>query len=75
VGLNEDPVNPSHYKGGAVECIEAIKAALTPEAFKGFCTGNAIKYMWRWEKKGGVTDIEKAQWYLNQLLSAAKGSK
>ena len=31
-----DPVNhPSHYASGGIECIEAIKASMTQEAFNG----------------------------------------
>jgi hypothetical protein len=33
------------------------------------CTGNALKYLWRWKKKNGVEDLKKAQWYLNKLIS------
>jgi hypothetical protein len=46
-----DPINPSHYTSGAIECIEALEASMSPEAFKGFLKGNCIKYLWRFEKK------------------------
>jgi hypothetical protein len=38
-----DPINPSHYADtdGGIECIEAIEASMTMEAFKGFLKGNA----------------------------------
>lgn len=63
-----DMVNhPPHYNQGSVECIEAIKAALTEEEFRGYCKGNAIKYIWREKHKGGQESIEKANWYLNKL--------
>jgi len=39
-----DPVNPSHYKQGGIECIEAIKAA-TGEGFVGYVWGNVLKYL------------------------------
>ena len=45
-----DPINPSHYKKGDVECIEAIRASLTKEAFMGYLKGNALKYLWRKQK-------------------------
>lgn len=60
--------NPPHYNQGSVECIEAIKAALTEEEFRGYCKANAIKYIWREKHKGGNESIEKAIWYLKQLL-------
>jgi hypothetical protein len=62
-----DPINPSHYKQGGIECIEAIKAA-TGEGFIGYVWGNVLKYLWRWPKKGGVDDLKKALWYLDRLI-------
>lgn len=59
--------HPAHYNAGSVECIDAIRAALTPEEFRGFCKGNALKYIWRERHKGGDESMEKAQWYLNEL--------
>jgi hypothetical protein len=64
---SSDPVNPSHYKQGGIECIEAIKAA-TGDGFIGYVWGNVLKYLWRWPKKGGVDDLKKARWYLDRLI-------
>jgi hypothetical protein len=64
-----DPVNhPDHYTAGNIECIDAIQAALTPEQFIGYCRGNAIKYIWRADRKGGIQDLQKAIWYLNRAI-------
>lgn len=65
-----DPVNhPSHYTSGGIECIEAIKASMTAEAYKGFLKGNVMKYLWRYENKGKpVEDLKKAQTYLDWLI-------
>jgi hypothetical protein len=64
-----DPINPSHYTdGNGVECIEAIEASMTMEAFKGFLKGNCQKYLWRYEKKNGAEDLKKARWYLERLI-------
>lgn len=63
-----DPVSrPSHYTAGGIECIDAIRAALTTEEFRGFVKGNALKYTWRERMKGGDEDLRKANWYLNKL--------
>ena len=69
-----DPVNhPSHYTQGDIECIDAIKASMTPEAFIGYLKGNCIKYLWRAGlKNDAVEDIRKAGWYLNKLEEALK---
>ena len=59
--------HPPHYQG-AIECINAIEASMEPRAFKGFLKGNIQKYVWRYEEKGGVESLQKAQWYLNRLI-------
>lgn len=65
---NMENVNhPDHYNAGGIECIDAIHAALTPEEFRGFCKGNALKYVWREGMKGGSEDLRKAAWYLGHL--------
>jgi hypothetical protein len=62
-----DPVNPSHYKQGSIECIEAIKAALGV-GFIAYLWGNILKYLWRWPNKNGIEDLKKARWYLDRLI-------
>ena len=64
-----DAINPQHYQKGGVECIDAIEASMTEEAFKGFLKGNCIKYLYRYENKNGAEDLKKAQWYLSRLLT------
>ena len=61
---------PIHYASGGLEAIEAMEASMTPEAFRGFLKGNVLKYVWRYEQKNGLEDLEKAKWYLNQLIFA-----
>lgn len=66
---HSDPINPNHYKQGGIEAIEAITAACTGlDGIEGYCTGNALKYLWRWKHKNGVEDLKKAQWYINKLI-------
>jgi len=76
IGTNHDPVNrPSHYTAGGIECIDAIKASMSTEAFLGFLKGNVQKYMWRYEKKvAPVEDLKKAQWYLSKLIEEQERS-
>ena len=60
---------PAHYTFGGIECIEAIKAAVSElKGIEAYCTGNAMKYLWRWKAKSGVQDLEKARWYINRLI-------
>ena len=68
----DDTINqPAHYTSGSIECIDAIRAALTPEEFRGFCKGNVIKYTWRERLKGGDESLKKAEWYLKRLTDGA----
>lgn len=69
-GVQEEIVNhPPHYTTGKVECIDALEAATVGlTGIEAVCTANAIKYLWRWKKKGGPEDLKKARWYINRLL-------
>tara|TARA_R100000329_G_scaffold143055_1_gene126840 strand:- start:1754 stop:1972 length:219 start_codon:yes stop_codon:yes gene_type:complete len=63
-----DMVNsPPHYNAGGIECIDAIEASMSKEAFRGYLKGNMLKYIWRYENKGGKEDLDKANWYLTRL--------
>ena len=70
-----DNVNhPSHYTQGGVECIDAITAAtVNKTGIEAVCTGNVIKYLWRYEAKNGLEDVKKAQWYINRLIAELEG--
>ena len=68
-----DPVNsPSHYASGEIECIDAIRASMTPDEFSGYLKGNCQKYIWRYRHKGGAQDLAKAKWYLERLEQHTK---
>jgi hypothetical protein len=59
--------SPKHY-GGGIECIECIKASMSAQQFVGFLKGNVMKYVWRFDRKNGVEDLEKAKVYLDWLI-------
>lgn len=66
-----DPVDhPVHYTSAAATCaacgagIECIQVT----EHLGFCLGNAIKYIWRADLKGGVEDLRKAAWYVHREI-------
>lgn len=64
--LDRRPV--SHYMEGGLEVIDILKAKLTPEQYKGFLRGNALKYLFRYDHKGTpFQDLEKALDYLRWL--------
>lgn len=51
--IKDEVHNPDHYKlnGLNIEVVDVIKAVLTDEEFKGWCKGNALKYIMRAGKK------------------------
>lgn len=73
---NYDNVNhPQHYISPngfeVIDVIEAFTSGLG--GIEATDTGNIIKYILRWDKKGKpVEDLEKAQWYLNHLIDRVK---
>lgn len=71
--VNDNVSHPAHYTSGDIECIDAIKASLGEEEFKGYLRGNIQKYIWRYKFKGGSEDLEKAHWYLHMLIAEEGG--
>ena len=60
-----NPIEPNHYtemKISPLEFIEANEDVLT------WCTKNVIKYVGRYQRKNGLEDLKKAQWYLNHEI-------
>lgn len=62
-----EAINPSHYKQGSMEVIDAIEGL----GLDGdFCLGNVLKYIARSKHKGSeLTDLGKAMWYLKRKIS------
>jgi hypothetical protein len=59
--------SPAHYTTGGIEVIDIIRAKLTRDQLIGYYYGNVLKYMLRWQGKGGVQDLEKAEVYRGWL--------
>ena len=52
-----------------MESVDVIKATLTPEEFRGWLKGNAMKYLFRLGKKDDeCQDAKKAMKYLEWLV-------
>ncbi len=65
-----DEINhPQHYTAGKIEVIDYIMDKLTKQQFEGYCIGNVMKYVSRYRFKGGMSDLEKARWYLEKLIA------
>ena len=67
--MNNEHINPDHYKSGSIEMIDILKNKLTYEEFKGFLKGVILQYIIRSDMKNGYEDIVKAKWYLEVLLN------
>lgn len=66
-----DNVNkPSHYQSSAgFECIDVIREVTKDmKGMQAVCTANAIKYLYRWDKKNGIEDVKKSIVYLKWLV-------
>jgi len=63
--MKPDIVNhPAHYTECSLECIDVMLAVFGRKAVTDFCILNAFKYMWRYEHKNGLEDLQKAERYL-----------
>lgn len=67
--MTDNVLQPKHYMQGSHECIDEIKAMLTPDEFKGFLKGNIIKYRYRANLKNGEEDLAKADNYACYLIN------
>lgn len=69
LGVKDMVNSPSHYTQGNIECIDAIAEVVKHlDGMEAMCTGNAIKYLWRWRHKNGVEDLKKAVWYIQRMI-------
>jgi hypothetical protein len=67
---NDNVNHPVHYNsenmkcecGKQIECIDVTR-------HKNFNTGNAIKYLWRYEFKNGIEDLQKCIWYIKDEIN------
>lgn len=70
--MNDAVHHPQHYTlpGLTIESVDVIRAVLTPEEFKGWCKGNALKYSLRAGRKDPakeVQDLAKAGVFLSWI--------
>jgi len=73
--MTEETSPNDHYRQGEIECIDAIRAALTDEEWRGYCKGNIIKYTWREKHKGGDASLVKAEDYLRWAMAGKAEDK
>lgn len=60
-----------YYDAGGISTLAVIRAKLTPEEYRGFLKGNALKYLCRANYKGDTErDMEKASTYAKWAAEA-----
>ncbi len=64
--MTDEVLSPTHYTQGEIECIDAIRAQLTEDEWRGFLRGQVAKYTWRLGRKG-ERDAEKVLFYACML--------
>lgn len=65
----EDIIRPAHYRAGGVDVIEFAGHHVPRQQMIGFHRINVLKYLTRYDKKNGVEDLKKAQFYLDKLIA------
>jgi hypothetical protein len=68
---DRDVINhPQRYGGDTeYECIKVLEHWFDKEQFKGFCIGNALKYLCRLGKKDDeIQELKKASWYIERYI-------
>lgn len=60
---NDMQVAGTHYSSKAIQPWDYIVSNNL-----GYLEGNIVKYISRWENKGGVQDLLKARHYLDKLI-------
>jgi len=63
-------VGGNHYKNMKIQPIDYIQANDL-----GFCAGNVVKYVSRYQSKNGVEDLRKAKHYIDLLIEAEINGK
>jgi len=64
---NRKQIGGDHYMNMGIQPWKAMECWMTPEEFRGFLKGNAIKYLARSNTKGGAMDVRKAGHYIEKL--------
>jgi len=65
--INKHQVGGAHYVDKEIQPWDAMQSWMTEEQYKGYLIGNVIKYIARFQDKGGRIDLEKCAHYLDKL--------
>ena len=62
---------PDHYKG-KYECWDVMEEQFGLKAVIDFCACNIFKYVFRFRKKNGIEDLQKAKVYIDKYIELAE---
>ena len=61
--------SPNHYTSKSLEAIKVIAVMVENlDPFEAYCMGNIIKYLYRYEEKNGIEDLEKAKKHIDLMI-------
>lgn len=63
MNANDKQISGTHYKQVAIQPWDYVAANNL-----GYFEGSAIKYITRWQNKGGIADLQKAIHFLEKLI-------
>lgn len=64
-----DPINPSHYKRGGMECKDVVLAMVQgwpPDI--AVLLSDSVEYIWRHNDKQPIESLKKAAWNLKRAI-------
>lgn len=64
---NEIQIGGDHYRVKTIQPWDFIAANQL-----GYFEGNIVKYVSRWQDKGGINDLKKARHYLDKLIELSE---
>lgn len=73
--VEEERVNPNHFKHQKIETIDMLDDQLDDDGLHGFYKGIIIKYLLRYKYKNGLEDLKKANYYLDRFINRLKSKE
>ena len=61
-------VGGEHYTSKEIQPWDAMQSWMTEDQYRGYLIGNVVKYIARFQDKGGVLDLQKCKHYLDKLI-------
>ena len=71
--MRDYQVGGDHYSKRSIQPWDAMEAWMTPLEFAAYLRGSCIKYLARYQDKGGVEDLEKCRHFLERLIEVERG--